>query len=389
MPKAKAVKIGDVHLIDDEQPSEETELVSFLDNLGPSGVSECSLYRITPQGKQKFVTAGPPSQFTELFVQQQYGGGDYLIRAKLNSKWFRSKGFSVEGPAINTHVGGDGGSELERIRADLEAQRLRLQEQSVQMETERRDREQRNHELQLALIQNRGESSQSQIADMINGLKSLHDMSGTQEQSLTTLERSLGIIARITEIRAGTTGGDGGGWLDWLKPVAGEVGKALIPRVLPFIAPAAAAPPAPPAPAPAAPAPPVPPAMTPGLPEVRMESEEKPAADPIEPAPPSGDPEKDFLIMKAQALAYIIPLARMNRDPEFYAALAVEQVETTSNPVIARFLTEIQTAESFAEWFKQLQAIESTIITSQRWFEVFFQSVRDVLTSKEEESPEA
>src|SRR5499426_2354524 len=75
---------------------EEVELSDFLDGLGPQGISEVSLYRILPSGKQRFITSGPPGQFSELYVQAQFGDGDYLARAKLNGRWYKSKSFSVE-----------------------------------------------------------------------------------------------------------------------------------------------------------------------------------------------------------------------------------------------------------------------------------------------------
>jgi hypothetical protein len=37
---------------------EEVELSDFLEGLGPQGISEVSLYRILPSGKQRFITSG-------------------------------------------------------------------------------------------------------------------------------------------------------------------------------------------------------------------------------------------------------------------------------------------------------------------------------------------
>src|SRR5262245_39932858 len=76
-----------------EVSPEEIELSDFLDGLGPQGISEVSLYR---PSKQRFITSGPPSQFSEQYVQPQFGDGDYLARAKLNGRWYKSKSFSVE-----------------------------------------------------------------------------------------------------------------------------------------------------------------------------------------------------------------------------------------------------------------------------------------------------
>src|SRR5215475_3468192 len=104
-----------------ELSPEELELADFLDGLGPQGVSEVSLYRILPSGKQRFITGGPPSQFSEQYVQAQFGDGDYLARAKLNGRWYKSKSFSVEAapgtvaafpPVMLNHD-----AELERLKA--------------------------------------------------------------------------------------------------------------------------------------------------------------------------------------------------------------------------------------------------------------------------------
>ena len=128
-----------------EASPEEVELSDFLDGLGPQGISEVSLYRILPSGKQRFITSGPPSQFSEQYVQAQFGEGDYLARAKLNGIWWKSKSFSVEA-ALGTvsaarQVIPNHDAELERLKAQIESQRLEI-------ERDRQAREQRNHELQ-------------------------------------------------------------------------------------------------------------------------------------------------------------------------------------------------------------------------------------------------
>ena len=61
------------HLEEIEVSPEEVELSDFLDGLGPQGISDVSLYRILPSGKQRFITSGPPSQFSEQYVQAQFG----------------------------------------------------------------------------------------------------------------------------------------------------------------------------------------------------------------------------------------------------------------------------------------------------------------------------
>jgi hypothetical protein len=122
-----------------EVSPEEIELSDFLDGLGPQGISDMSLYRILPSGKQRFITSGLPTQFSELYVQAQFGDGDYLARAKLNGRWYKSKSFSVEAipgtgtvtaPVIPSHD-----AELERLKAQIASQRL-------EMERDRQSREQ-------------------------------------------------------------------------------------------------------------------------------------------------------------------------------------------------------------------------------------------------------
>lgn len=377
MPRAKATKLSDVTQVDAEDvTTEEHELVGFLDNLGPQGISEVTLYRILPNGKQRFVTSGPPGQFSEQYIQVTYGGGDYLVRAKLNGKWFRSKNFSIEGAPINGN--GNGGlrvntdSDLERMKIDLEAQRLKLQEQQTQMEADRQARDQRNHELQLALIESSRHTAAPAVTvpEMIAGIKSLKELSSGQDEILSSMEKSLGIIERISNIRGAGGGGEGGGgWMDWLKPIAVEAGRQLVPRVIPFLTPAAP-------PAAAAASPPAPAA-------IETTSASPPA--PPEPAPPSTPeptPEEQYLFNKRQAIAFILPIARMGREPGFWAESAIEQVETTNNPVIARFLDEIVKAESFDVWFAELQAIDPTIITSRAWFAAFFEAMRESLNER-------
>src|SRR5262249_18015878 len=140
------------------------------------------LYRILPTGKQKFVTSGPPSQFSEQYVQVTFGEGDYMVRSKLNGRWFKSKNFSIDAPPGVTGANRSDmrDSELERLKTELDAQRLRLEQQQTQIEADRREREERNHELQLKMFEsfgNRGSDTAS-IAAMIDGVRNLKDLSG-------------------------------------------------------------------------------------------------------------------------------------------------------------------------------------------------------------------
>jgi hypothetical protein len=95
-----------------------------------------------------------------------------------------------------------------------------------------------------------------------------------------------------------------------------------------------------------------------------------------------------YLEQKREALAFALTMARLNRHPEVWADFALEQVETSNNPVTARFLQEIMRAEHFNGWFADLEKIEPAVITQRAWFEVFFQVIRDTLSTKAENSSE-
>ena len=152
---------------------EEIELADFLDGLGPQGISEVSLYRVLPSGKQRFITGGPPSQFSEQYVQIQFGEGDYLARAKLNGRWYKSKSFSVEAapgtPAAPPAVLANHDAELERLKAQIESQRLEI-------ERDRQAREQRNHELQLKMLDalgTCGDQAGPSLSELISSVEAL------------------------------------------------------------------------------------------------------------------------------------------------------------------------------------------------------------------------
>ena len=76
----------------------DVPLEYFLESLAHDGISEVSLYRIEPNGNHRRIASGPVELFTEPYVQQTHGGGDYLVRSRLNGRWYRSKSFSVADP---------------------------------------------------------------------------------------------------------------------------------------------------------------------------------------------------------------------------------------------------------------------------------------------------
>ena len=205
---------------------EEVELSDFLDGLGPQGISDVSLYRILPSGKQRFITSGPPSQFSEQYVQAQFGEGDFLARAKLNGRWYKSKSFSVEAapgtvaalPTIPSHD-----AELERLKAQIESQRLEI-------ERDRQAREQRNHELQLKMLEalgNRGsQAAGPTITELIAGLRGLKELSGNGS-SLVGVKELLDVADKIVALRGDGTDSEDSSFGGVLKSIAKSIGPEL------------------------------------------------------------------------------------------------------------------------------------------------------------------
>jgi hypothetical protein len=202
---------------------EEVELSDFLDGLGPQGISEVSLYRVLPSGKQRFITSGPPSQFSEQYVQVQFGEGDYLARAKLNGHWYKSKSFSVEAAPGTGHgapVIADHDTELERLKAQIESQRLEI-------ERDRQSREQRNHELQLKMLDalgGRGNQVGPSLTELIGGVEALRNMAGNGG-GLAGFKDVLEIADRINTLRGNES--EEGSWLGVLKSVAPEIAQTV------------------------------------------------------------------------------------------------------------------------------------------------------------------
>lgn len=95
-----------------------------------------------------------------------------------------------------------------------------------------------------------------------------------------------------------------------------------------------------------------------------------------------------YLAQKRDALLFALSMARMNRPAEVWVDLAIEQVETSGNPIMSRFMDEILKAETFDVWFAELQKLEPSVITQRGWFEVFFQAMRDSLNAKAGEPAE-
>jgi pyruvate/2-oxoglutarate dehydrogenase complex dihydrolipoamide acyltransferase (E2) component len=203
-------------------------------------------------------------------------------------------------------------------------------------------------------------------------------MSG-QNQVDKAVERIFSMAQKVQQLTNPQAGGEGGGWLDWLKPVAAQVGTTLAPRILPFLQPPGQAAIITPAPSPA----------------VAIAAPPQPSPEPVPPAaPPSSEPTPEqqaaqFAQAKREALAFTLGMARLNRPAEIWADFTIEQTETTSNPILARFLQEITAAENFDKWFTELQQIDPGIITQRQWFEVYFLTIRDTLTAKASETQDS
>jgi hypothetical protein len=282
--------------------------------------------------------------------------------------------FSVEGPTVLPPTNGNGHSsdpELERLR-------LVIQEQQVRMEADRQTAMQRSHEMQMALIQSLqnhsgGAAPQMTIADMVAAVKNLNDMGG-QDQIDKAIDRVFNLAGKVQQLTNPGASTEDEGWWGWTKPVLQEAGKQLLPKVIPFLN--NAPPPMPPGPT----VQPTPPAV----PQIQENAS-------VSPQQPNGeiDQEALYLAQKREALAFALAMARLNRSPEMWADMAVEQVETSNNPVTARFLAECMKAENFNAWFADLEKLEPTVITQRGWFESFFQAVRDVLNAKAGEMPDS
>jgi hypothetical protein len=371
VPRGRARKFAEIET--DESPeskASELELTDFFDSIGPEGVSEVSLYRVLANnGKQKFICSGPPTQFTEAYIQATYGGGDYLLRARLDGKYYRSKMISVESPNLPNGTNGTNGNHTD----ELERLRLQIQDQQVRMEAERQAALQRNHELMLAVVQhgNGGTATpQMSIADMVAAVKNLNDM-GNQGAIDAAIDRVFNLASKVQQLTNPQAASGEGSWWDWAKPVVQEAAKTILPKVLPFgnAAPTAAPP------------------MPPTIPQASAPTVHGPEQVPTESQPAMTDQERfdaEFRAQKHEALAFALGMARLGRSPEFWADSAVEQVETTNNQITARFLAEIMQAENFGVWFADLEKIDPGVITQKGWFETFYQTVRETISAKAE-----
>ena len=156
----------------------------------------------------------------------QFGEGDYLARAKLNGRWYKSKSFSVEAApgtvAATTTLTPNHDAELERLKAQIESQRL-------EMERDRQAREQRNHELQLkmleALSSRGGNQAGPSLTGLVASIEALRNLAGNSG-TLTGFKELLEIIDHINALR-GDNKNDHDSWMSVLKSAAPELAQTL------------------------------------------------------------------------------------------------------------------------------------------------------------------
>src|SRR5262249_42645598 len=146
-------------------------------------------------------------------------------RAKLNGRWYKSKSFSVEAapgslPTALSIVPNHNDAELERLKAQIESQRL-------EMERERQSREQRNHELQLKMLEalgGRGNQAGPSLTELISSVEALRNLAGNGG-GLTGFKEALELADRINSLRGDSKEEDS--WLAVLKSVAPELAQAV------------------------------------------------------------------------------------------------------------------------------------------------------------------
>jgi hypothetical protein len=223
---------------------EEFELEQFLDSLGGQGIANVKLYRILPTGKHQFVDEGPPVKFSEKTVQVDHGAGDYLIRSQLNGRWYRSKTFSVA-PILSIEGQKGGGisstSEIDLLKARIEADRGEMERLRAQMEADRQASAQRSHELTLRLLETRTPSAAGpSLTELITAVESLrHTSNGAP--NLAGLKELFEMANQINLLRSDSKEEDSS-WLGILKSVAPELAQTVMQIVTARSAPPLAAP---------------------------------------------------------------------------------------------------------------------------------------------------
>jgi hypothetical protein len=112
-------------------------------------------------------------------------------------------------------------AELERLKAQIESQRL-------EMERDRQAREQRNHELQLkvleALSSRGGNQAGPSLTELVASVEALRNLAGNG--TLTGFKELLEITDHINALR-GDNKNDDDSWMSVLKSAAPELAQTL------------------------------------------------------------------------------------------------------------------------------------------------------------------
>jgi hypothetical protein len=112
-------------------------------------------------------------------------------------------------------------AELERLKAQIESQRLEI-------ERDRQAREQRNHELQLKMLDalgGRSNQASPSLTELISGVETLRNLSGNGG-GVAGFNEVLEIADRINALRGNSTEDDS--WIALLKSVGPGVAQAVI-----------------------------------------------------------------------------------------------------------------------------------------------------------------
>lgn len=83
---------------EEQLDQDEADIDNVLRSI-PGGATTVKLYRMRPQGgRPKFLTTIPPEMFSESYLQDTYGGGIYLLRARRKDGSYGRSTFEIEGP---------------------------------------------------------------------------------------------------------------------------------------------------------------------------------------------------------------------------------------------------------------------------------------------------
>jgi hypothetical protein len=249
------------------------------------------------------------------------------------------------------------------------------------MEADRREREQRNHELQLKMLESfggRGAFAAPSMTELVTAVRSLKDLSGNGS-GLASVKELIEVAEHLNSLRGAQPNEEDGGWLSWLKPIAIEAGRAIAPALAGSLINSRIAVPVGSAATVMGSAQPTQPGLTPPGSGCGGDLGQTAAAGSA-----SAFANEQYLAAKRQAIALALGVAKLNRAAGFYADMMLEQGEVTNDPVIAQIVREIRDAKDFQSWFADLERVEPAVTLHQRWFGEFFEMVRSALAGQEQ-----